>query len=99
MVRNPFCRLAIVACVPLLSGQTIRVQTREVIVDVTVTDSKNVAVRGLEKQDFTILDEGKPRVIDGFEVTQDQPLISAMPPTPLRPAMSASGNAPQTGHS
>jgi len=85
----------------LVCGQTIRVQTREVIVDVTVTDSKNVAVSGLQKQDFSLLDEGKPRVIDGFEVNPDQPLISAMPGGPLHMAShpnDATGK-PATGHS
>jgi VWFA-related protein len=82
--------------IPALNAQTIRVETREVIVDVTVTDSKNVAVRDLEKRDFTILDEGKPRAIDGFEVNSTQPPLSAMPATPLRPVMSA---AAKTGHS
>ncbi len=103
MVKNPLRWFAAMASVALLGGQTIRVQTREVIVDVTVTDSRNVAVRGLEKQDFTILDEGKPRVIDGFEITQDQPLISAMPATPLHMAPGVAPNgradAARTGHS
>jgi len=92
----------VLVVIPLLSAQTgsvIRVETREVIVDVTVTDSKNVAVRDLEKQDFTIFDEGRPRVIDGFEVAQDQPLISAMPASPLRPATGSGSDAPKTGHS
>jgi VWFA-related protein len=95
MVRASFALLAI----PVLSAQTagvIRVETREVIVDVTVTDSKNAAVRDLEKRDFIILDEGKPRVIDGFEVNSTQPPLTALPAAPLRPAMSA---AATTGHS
>jgi VWFA-related protein len=98
-----FVWLPIVASLPLLNGQVIRVQTREVVVDVTVADSRNVPVRDLEKKDFTILDEGKPRVIDGFEVIQSQPPISAMPATPLHMAAevanAANGNAaPKSGH-
>jgi len=92
MVRASFALLAI----PVLSAQTagvIRVETREVIVDVTVTDSKNAAVRDLEKRDFIILDEGKPRVIDGFEVNSTQPPLTALPAAPLRPAMSAAATA------
>ena len=88
--------------IPLLSAQTgavIHVETREVIVDVTVTNSKNVAVRDLEKRDFTILDEGKPRAIDGFEVVSEQPRLSALPASALRPAMSTGGDAARTGHS
>jgi VWFA-related protein len=85
--------------ISVLNAQTIRVETREVIVDVTVTDSKNVAVRDLEKRNFTIFDEGKARVIDGFEVNSTQPPLSALPATPLRPASGSSSDAPKTVHS
>lgn len=110
MTKTRWPVLIFVALVPLLLAQTpsmpgvihgvIHVETREVVVDVTVTDSRNVAVRDLERQDFTVLDEGKPRVIDGFEVIQNQPVISAMPTTPLHiSATDANGNAaPKSGH-
>lgn len=79
----------------------IRVQTREVVVDVTVTDSKNVAVQNLEKQDFTILDEGKPRVIDAFSMVHNEPPITGMPSTsPLHlPVAASSVSANATSHS
>lgn len=36
-------------------------------VDVVVTDKSGRPVRGLTKDDFTILDEGKPQVLESFE--------------------------------
>src|SRR6266550_2499596 len=44
----------------------IRVEVNEVIVPVTVTDDKGRFVSNLEKQDFQILDEGKPQSINFF---------------------------------
>jgi VWFA-related protein len=45
---------------------TLRVFSRETIVDVVVTDSKGHAVRDLERSDFTIEEDGKPQPIRSF---------------------------------
>jgi VWFA-related protein len=100
--------LVILSCLVMaiaLPAQTppgvIHVETREVVVDVTVTDSKNVPVQDLEKQDFTVLDEGKPRVIDAFSIVHSEPPITGMPSTsPLHlPVASSSERTSATSHS
>lgn len=60
---------------------TIRVDTREVDVDVTVVDAKGAPVLDLTRDDFTILDDGKPRAIESYSVVRDFPPISALPST------------------
>ncbi len=80
----------------------IHVDTREVDVDVTVTDSGNRPVGDLKKEDFSILDNGKPRVIDSITLEREYPLISAMQSGPLHLPSHAetSAGAPSTvGHS
>jgi len=47
-VVTPRLVLIALSAVALPGQGVIRVQTREVVVDVTVTDGKNVAVRDLE---------------------------------------------------
>ncbi|HVY93472.1 MAG TPA: VWA domain-containing protein [Bryobacteraceae bacterium] len=64
--------------------------TREVVVDVTVTDGKGAPVQGLTKDDFSITDEGKPRAISGFSTAPDFKPISGLPATPL--------HLPEPGH-
>jgi len=49
-------------------GPTIQVTGRTVLVDVLVADHKGQPVAGLKKEDFTILDDGKPQPISYFEV-------------------------------
>jgi len=53
----------------------IRVAVNEVIVPVTVTDSKGRFVSNLEKSDFHIFDEGKEQKIDFFSHEQSQPIV------------------------
>ena len=48
------------------AAPTIRVYSRETIVDVLVTDDKGQPVRGLKQSDFTILEDGNPRPIRSF---------------------------------
>src|ERR1039458_1517392 len=48
------------------SAPTIKVYSRETIVDVTVTDAKGQPVHGLTKADFTIEQDGKPQSIRSF---------------------------------
>ena len=77
---------ALLACALTARAQTnspvvIKAQTREVLVELTVTDSKGAVVRDLQKSDFTITDDGKPRIIDDVTLTHEYPAISAQPGT------------------
>src|SRR5579864_2361508 len=48
------------------SNQTLRTNTRLVVVDVVATDSKGQPVTDLKASDFTLLEDGKPQKISGF---------------------------------
>jgi VWFA-related protein len=50
----------------LHSDQTLRTNTRLVVVDVVATDSKGQPVTDLKAADFTVLEDGKPQKINGF---------------------------------
>jgi Ca-activated chloride channel family protein len=53
----------------------IVVKVQEVIVPVTVTDSKGKFVSDLEQKDFTIFDEGRPQNISYFTRERNQPVV------------------------
>jgi VWFA-related protein len=100
--------LAFAAFGLFLNAQTspvIQVDTRVVLVEVSVTDSKGSPVSNLTKDDFTILDDGKPRVIDSITTNPDYPQISAQPgqlhlPTAGAPSPALTQATPQkAGHS
>lgn len=57
------------------SGQTFRVEVREVIVPVTVTDEQGRFVTGLKKEDFRIFDEGVEQEILYFSPAKEQPVV------------------------
>jgi VWFA-related protein len=46
---------------------TLKLNVRTVLVDVVVTDKDNHAVPGLNKEDFQVLEDGKPQSISFFE--------------------------------
>jgi VWFA-related protein len=48
------------------SGFTIHVDVNELLVPAVVRDGKGLTVGGLDKGDFRVLDQGKPRAITGF---------------------------------
>jgi len=50
----------------LHSDQTLRTNTRLVLVDVVATDSKGQPVPDLKASDLTVLEDGKPQKISGF---------------------------------
>lgn len=50
----------------LHSDQTLRTNTRLVVVDVVATDNKGQAVPDLKAEDFTLLEDGRPQKISGF---------------------------------
>lgn len=68
--RVPLLALAALA---LLTAQKIVVDTTLVVIPVTVTDPINRFVLGLEKEDFTILEEGAEQKITHFS-GEDAPL-------------------------
>ncbi|MGB7219500.1 MAG: VWA domain-containing protein [Vicinamibacterales bacterium] len=71
------------AAASLLSGQqpTFRARTEVIEVDAVVTDGQGNVVRGLTKDDFTILDDGKPQPIAAFTFI-DIPIERAADPAP-----------------
>jgi len=58
------------------TAPTLKVYSRETIVDVTVTDSKGNPVHGLTQSDFTVKEDNKPQPIRSFEE-----FGNAVPPT------------------
>jgi VWFA-related protein len=46
---------------------TLKINVRTVLVDVVVTDQDNKAVPGLRKEDFQVLEDGKPQDVTFFE--------------------------------
>ncbi|HJX84138.1 MAG TPA: VWA domain-containing protein, partial [Candidatus Angelobacter sp.] len=78
--------VAVLVCVPLglylrsnaqdgpQSGGTskpvLKTNTRLVVVDVVATDSEGHAISGLDAQDFTVQEDGRPQKISGFSFQQ-----------------------------
>ena len=67
---------------PTSTAPTLRVTSRETVVDVTVTDAKGNPVHGLKQSDFTVKEDGKPQPIRSFEefVSEDVREPAALPP-------------------
>jgi Ca-activated chloride channel homolog len=55
----------------------VRVDSDLVILNVTVTDQSGSFVKKLKKEDFTILEDGKPQTIESFHV-QETPFAAAI---------------------
>src|SRR5580692_13021834 len=65
------------------SVATIKSKVRLVLVDVVVTNGKGDAVTGLQKQDFEVLEDGKPQTISSFEEHHGAPPTQIkVPPLP-----------------
>jgi VWFA-related protein len=63
------------------SAPTLRVTSRETVVDVTVTDAKGQPVHGLTQSDFTVKEDGQAQPLRSFvEVREDNPPAAAHPP-------------------
>jgi VWFA-related protein len=56
------------------------VADRQITLDVQVTDKSGVAVRGLQKQDFTLLDDKQPKNILSFQAVDSAASSAADPP-------------------
>ena len=65
---------------------TIHARTNLVVVDVVVTDSKKNPVHGLQKSDFTLMEDGKLQVIRNFEEHSSSPAAEQIEPAPKLPA-------------
>ena len=91
-IAAPAGNPAAVAAQPSVS--TLRVTSRETVVDVTVTDAKGQPVHGLTQSDFTVKEDGRPQPLRSFvEVREDVPpparVLPPLPPnvyTNLQPA-------------
>ena len=59
--------------VSISQESTLKVSSRAVLVDVIVTDHDGNPVKGLKREDFTVLEQGNPQAISFFEehTTQD----------------------------
>ena len=69
-----------------LPAAILRVTTRLVLVDVVVTDKDGKPVKGLARDDFRILEDGKPQRISAFSF--ESPFERrAMQPEPLPPSV------------
>jgi Ca-activated chloride channel family protein len=58
--------LLFAAALPRLAGQTIRTDTRLVLVPVSVTDHKGATISGLDRSNFTIFEDKAPQSIVAF---------------------------------
>ena len=56
---------------------------RQITLDVQVTDKSGVAVRGLQKQDFTLLDDKQPKNILSFHAVDNAADSAADPPVEI----------------
>jgi VWFA-related protein len=70
---------------------TLQVYSRETVVDVTATDASGQAVHGLQRSDFTILEDGKPQPVRSFEEVSARPVE---PPRELPPNVYTSEQPP-----
>lgn len=65
------------------SATTLRVVTREVLVDVVVTDKKANPIPDLKPEDFQIFEDGRPQTISHFEEHKGaSPTQFKLPPMP-----------------
>jgi len=81
----------VLACVAQQTGITFRATSNLVIVNVFVRDRAGKEIAGLSKDDFTILEDGKPQRIAIFEYQrlESAPLTPAAPALPSRKPASA----------
>jgi VWFA-related protein len=75
------------------SDQTLRTSTRLVSVDVVATDSKGQPVPDLKASDLTVLEDGKPQKISGFNFERSDASIARAAQIQLPPSVVT--NAPK----
>ena len=59
---------------------TLKLYTREIVVDVSISDSAGNPVRGLAQSDFTVSENGKPQPIHSFAEYNELPAAPDLPP-------------------
>ena len=64
------------------SGLVFHQSVRRVVVDVVVTDSSGKPVSGLSRDDFSIVEDGKPQHIRSFDVHDFDPISDSLPKPP-----------------
>lgn len=78
----------VAATVPFLHAQndmrplSERVEVRVINVDVTVTDGHGNPVTDLKREDFTVLEDGKPQKISNFDVITRTTAVAVNTPAP-----------------
>jgi len=75
------------------SDQTLRTNTRLVLVDVVATDSKGQPVPDLKASDLTVLEDGKPQKISGFNFERSDASTARVAQIQLPPSVVT--NAPK----
>ena len=75
------------------SDQTLRTNTRLVVVDVVATDGKGQPVPDLKAADFTLLEDGKPQKISGFNFERSDASTARVAQIQLPPSVVT--NAPK----
>ena len=68
--------------------------TREVVVDIVVTEGKGEAVNGLGKEQFQVFEDGKPQTIDFFEEHASRTRPAGALPTPPKMPPNVYTNVP-----
>ncbi len=63
----------------------LQINVRNVLVDVVVTDKKGTAVPNLHKEDFEVLENGKPQAVEYFESHFPSASAPSQPAPPLPP--------------
>ncbi len=88
--------MALAQTTPATDSPSIRVNVREVLVPVIVTDKKGHHVTGLKASAFQILEDGVPQTISAFS-TDAAPSAAQLLASADAPPADASGPAAQTG--
>jgi VWFA-related protein len=84
---------------PQPNVEPLRVYSREVVVDISVSDANGKPVRGLTREDFTIQEDGKPispRSFVEHRTDQDQPAASAVSRPSLAPGTFTNAGMPES---
>jgi len=80
--------LALVSQPSAQSRQPIfRANTELVLVNVVVRDKSGAVVRGLTRDDFTVLEDGKPQTIDSFDFEELDKVDAAVPAGEPQPVL------------
>ncbi len=78
-------------------------KVEQVTVDVVVLDSRGKPVKGLKKEDFTVLEEGQPKTIASFDVIEhaavDQAEPAPGPPPPVAVNTGPTADSERVGRS